>query len=483
MARSAPSSGAGNAGCLIAMGVLFILGGIVVGSAALRGAKGYQEPSQKMKRGTVAVLVAGVGAGLIVLGRAGARTAKQAQGLANASPGKPWLWRDDWAQGYARPDWQSESATRGGVGLLVLLVSGPGVVLVHPPRDHPYVALLVLVLPLAGLFLIGQSLLIRLRERKFRQVRLMFSTLPGVLGGHLRGRVESAFAFPSGAQLHLTLSCVHSYVSGSGDSRSRWEKVLWQAQQAGVPFVGGPGSSVPVDFSIPYDVRETDAGNPADEIFWRLTARAALTGLDFRASFRVPVFKTEASDANLTAEKMEAQEVACLTGQQPPEAKGITVVPGEGGVQFHVGPSRNKGVAVALTSFGMVFLGGGYFFGRVVSDSFTWFAGAIPLLVLGAPGLGLMLIAVVIWFGRTQITVVNRSLRIRSSCLGFSRSRNVNAAEIRKFELYPAMQSADRVWYDLRLHLSNGGKVTAGSGLAKSDAEWFVGELKKDLGL
>jgi hypothetical protein len=59
----------------------------------------------------------------------------------------------------------------------------------------------------------------------------------------------------------------------------------------------------------------------------------------------------------------------------------------------------------------------------------------------------------------------------------------VNAAEIKKFELYPAMQQGDHVWYDLRLHLSNGGKVTAGSGLEKSEAEWFQSELKKDLGL
>jgi hypothetical protein len=45
------------------------------------------------------------------------------------------------------------------------------------------------------------------------------------------------------------------------------------------------------------------------------------------------------------------------------------------------------------------------------------------------------------------------------------------------------MQQGDQVRYDLRLHLSNGGKVTAGTGLEKSEAEWFQAELKKDLGL
>jgi hypothetical protein len=45
------------------------------------------------------------------------------------------------------------------------------------------------------------------------------------------------------------------------------------------------------------------------------------------------------------------------------------------------------------------------------------------------------------------------------------------------------MQSGDHVWYDLRIHLHSGAKITAASGIEKSEAEWFVGELKKDLGI
>jgi hypothetical protein len=59
----------------------------------------------------------------------------------------------------------------------------------------------------------------------------------------------------------------------------------------------------------------------------------------------------------------------------------------------------------------------------------------------------------------------------------------VNAAEIRRFELNPAMKSAENVWSDLRVHLSNGGMVTAGTRMEKAEAQWFVSELKKDLGI
>jgi hypothetical protein len=475
----------GNAGCLLPMGVLFSLGGVVFGLSALLGAKGYEDLTQKMMGGGVAFAVACIGAGLIAAGVSANKAAKRMQDMSTREPGKPWMWRDDWAQGYAKPDWQSEAATRGGIGALLLLTSSASLagVILHPPRHQSYLTLLVLVLPLTGLVLIGHSILMRLREHKFKQVRLMFSSIPGVIGGRLQGRMETVFPFPSGSDLHMTLSCVRSRVTNSGTSHSRWESVVWQAKRAAVPYAGTPASSVPVDFTVPYDAPETDGSNPDNEVFWRLTANASLPGLDFRACFRVPVFKTASSDPGITVEAIDTAETTHLAGAKPDNAKVKIGTSPEGGVQFHLGPARNRGMAAAFTLFAIVFLGAGIFWGRLVSDSYTRFAGAVPLFICGVVGLGLLLLALSLWFGQTDIQVVNRSLRILSSCLGFSRSRSVNAAEIKKFELYPAMQQGDNVWYDLRLHLSNGGKITAGSGLEKSEAEWFQAELKKDLGL
>jgi hypothetical protein len=478
-----------NAGCMIPMGVLFALFGIVFAYAALTGSKGYESPDQKRMGAIVSLAVVAIGAGLIVAGRAATKTASKAQATAAQAPGKPWLWREDWAQGYAKPDWRSEANVRGLVGLLVLLISSACLAAAfrQTPKGWKYgllIGLLIaLLFPLAGLFLVGQSLLPRLREAKFRNVRFTFSSLPGVIGGRLGGRVESAFLLPSGVPASLVLSCVRSYVSGTGDDRSRWENVLWQAKQTVVPYVGGPGSYLPVDFTIPYDARATDTSNPDDEIFWRLTASALLPGLNFHATFRAPVFKTEASDSAITAERIEATEAARVAGSEPADAKIVTATSAEGGVRFHLGAARNKGVAAAMTLFGIVFLGGGLFFGIAASRPFTWFVGAIPLVISGGVGVGLIAFATWLWFGTTTIDAVNRTLRIRSRCVGFSRTRSVNAAEIQKFELYPGMQSGDHVWYDLRIHLHSGAKITAASAMDKSEAQWFVGELKKDLGV
>ena len=148
---------------------------------------------------------------------------------------------------------------------------------------------------------------------------------------------------------------------------------------------------------------------------------------------------------------------------------------------MHAG--RNKGVAAGYALFGLFFLGGGALFGNVVGRGLTWILGVIPLLLGGLIGFALLAFATWLGFGQTTVSVRNRSLRIHSSCLAFSRTRLVDASAIRGMELYPGMRSADRIWYDLKIHLDGGRTVPAGSAMDKGEAEWFLAELKKDLGL
>ena len=98
-----------NAGCMMPMGVLFALFGIVFAYTALTGGKGYESPDQKRMGTVVALALVVIGAGLIAAGRVATKTASKERAIAAQAPGKPWLWREDWAQGYAKPDWKSEA--------------------------------------------------------------------------------------------------------------------------------------------------------------------------------------------------------------------------------------------------------------------------------------------------------------------------------------------------------------------------------------
>jgi hypothetical protein len=469
-----------NSGCLILFGGMFAAFGFVFLAYGL-AFRQFDRPQTGLLLVSLTFMVAGIA--VAAIGKSGGRTAALSRKLAAQNPDKPWLWREDWAGGYTDPEWRSTAVLWGAMGVIFLVVGGPSLMAIPQNwhNSHRYETLLVLLFPLAGLYLLSVSARATRSESKFRKTRLKLSRLPGVIGGRVEGNLETAYVFPPGTQMKFTLSCVRSYVSGDG--HSRWENALWQETQVAPAYAGGPGSAVPVAFTTPYDARETDGRNPSDEIFWKLTAHAAVAGLDFHADFRLPVFKTADSDANLTLEKLNERSEAQLAGRRPAEAKITEQASADGGVQFHLGPGRNKGTAAGFALFGLIFLGGGAFFGTLFGRGFTWFLGAIPLLICGLIGLGLLAFGTWMLLGQTTVGVVNRSLRIHSSCLGFSRTRVVEAAAIRQMELYPGMRSADRIWYDLRIRLEKGETVTAGSAMEKGEAEWFLGEIRKDLGM
>ena len=170
-------------------------------------------------------------------------------------PGQPWLWREDWAQGYAQAEWQSTATVMTVIGVAFLLFSVP--MLVNLPaelwKQHPFQIALVLFFPVAGIYLTGQSLLAYLRARKFKKMRLCFSSVPCVIGGKLQGQMETDFVFPPGATVDLKLSCVRSYVSGSGENRTRWERILWQDPKSIAVSTDGYTSYAPIEFTIPFD--------------------------------------------------------------------------------------------------------------------------------------------------------------------------------------------------------------------------------------
>ena len=471
------SASTNSSGCLILFGGLFAACGFVFLARALAFQQTDPHPSRSI---LISLMFVITGIVIAAYGKTVNRIATVSRKLTAENPDKPWLWREDWSSGYASPEWRSTAAIWGAMGVIFLVVTGPG--LLALPQNwnssHRYETLIVLVFPLAGLYLLSVSARATRREAKFQKTRVKLSTLPGVLGGRVEGSLETAYVFPPGTQITLTLSCVRSYESGSGDGRSRWENALWQETQVSPIYAGGPGCSVPISFTTPYDARETNGRNPADEIFWKLTAYATAPGLDFRAEFRVPVFRTESSDANLTTEKLDERSAA------EPAGRRITEEPAaDGGVQFRVHAGRNNGVAAGYALFGLFFLGGGALFGNVVGRGLTWILGLIPVLLGGLIGFGLLAFATWLGFGQTTVSVRNRSLRVYSSCLFFSRTRVVDASAIRSMELYPGMRSADRIWYGLKIHLDGGRTVPAGSAMDKGEAEWFLGELKKDLGM
>jgi hypothetical protein len=136
-------------------------------------------------------------------------------------------------------------------------------------------------------------------------------------------------------------------------------------------------------------------------------------------------------------------------------------------------------MAAVLSLFGLIFLGMAFVLGFYVGT----LGSLIGVLFAAAIGMVTSLAAVWLWFAETTVTAATGELRIQSSCLGISRTRIVHAEDIRGFEIKPGMQRGAQVWYDLWLQVSGGNNANAGTGMDKTEAEWFVAELRKDLGV
>jgi hypothetical protein len=403
-------------GVLIGSGCFFVFGLVVSLFAAITSVTIFTAVRGSVAAGLVGLIVslvfAAAGIALMVLAvRAPARAREQRQ-RRGRHPDEPWLWREDWEQGFARAE--------------------------------------------------GRS-----------QARFRMTSVPGVLGGRLRGVVETGSPADAGGELALGLSCI-LWTRGY---RNGFSEILWHEQAKAKSSPAADGAQAPVEFDIPFDARptETEPGN-LREVFWHLTARS---DGGFHALFTVPVFQTAASDRSRTRERLETQAASQLAGYSPAANRIEKVVTPEG-IRYRFPRGRNRSVAAMTAVFGLIFLG----IATVLFYVTGWTLGSlIGILFAGAIGLLISYMSVGLWFAETTVTAATGELRIHSSCLGISHTRVVHAEDVRGFDIKPGIQKGAEVWYDLWLKTAAGKDANAGTGMEKTEAEWFVAELRKDLGM
>lgn len=214
-----------------------------------------------------------------------------------------WARRPDWAEGrILAEDSRSGSMLDVAAGLWILFAAAA---LASALYWNDWLAWLVAAgsgIVAVGLF---NSVVLRsLRQRKFKESRLILRESPATLGGRLLGEIETgvpqSMVLPDG--FRLALRCIHRWqetrrTDGAGSpTRTIYRRdVLWEEEQlsAGHEPAGSGTLSMPVSFLLPSDRPATTLDNGPDGIFWELEISAALPGLDYQATFKVPVFEPE----------------------------------------------------------------------------------------------------------------------------------------------------------------------------------------------
>lgn len=328
---------------------------------------------------------------------------------------EPPLWQTD-------PKWrdnQIASTARGAMfvrwlfavaflGFSVPLV----IVLPEELEGGNWPALIALLFPLTGLGMLYSALTRTIEWRQVGRLALVLDPFPGSLGGDVGGVVNVPLRYSGSRRFSVALACSHLYETGSGDSRTTQEKVLWDRNGIAEAHPSMSGTRLSFRFQAPDDMPESEPKSD-DYRRWAVRITDADSAKRFDRTFEVPVFRT--GGVTSTARLADSHET--LVDAAPPQlpATGpVTIVRTPYGVEINFRAFRYWPTKLALGVFGLICLGVAVASGMGMSGlsySVTSVIGGVfGFLFLAVFGLfGLLLSAMFVWeLGNGLTTRVTR---------------------------------------------------------------------------
>ncbi len=455
---------------LALFGGIFAAVGIIAGVTLLPKALA----SGKMEEMVIAIIFpvvfTGAGLSIIGLGLHSKRKTNQTEQLKERHPNEPWMWKREWAERRIPGGGKFIVIFSWGFALFWNAIGTPPI-LFNLPSDFSSVKpefFAMAIFPFIGFCLLGWALYNTIAWRKFGIAYFEPQPLPGVIGGACKGLIHTSFKIEPEGDITLRLHCVNRITTSSGsDGSSTRESILWESKKSlsrNQLRMGPHGSAIPVEFTVPMKCQQTNEDNHRNTIVWRLMVETALPGVDFSKIFEIPVFVTDKSSSDVEAEEEGVEEIrgiiadASMPSSILPKSK-VRVKHGSGGIlQLWFGPARNKGAAVSVTIFTIIWTGIVILLNH--SDA--------PLLfpiVFGFFDLLLLFGLTSLWFGTSKVEIRPGEITVKRGFLGTGKLRLFSKEEVSKIEETIEMQSGNKVYYGIALHLTNGKKRKLGGGI------------------
>jgi len=241
----------------------------------------------------------GVGLGLLI---AAWRAAKEKDKSDPQFKDSPWLLNDDWQSATIRSSSKASMYGMWAFAALWNLISAPLPFVMYDEvvNKHNYIALVGLLFTAVGIGLTIWAIRLTLEWRRFGRTPVVLDPFPGSIGGHVGGTIDLGLTFDAAHEFQLTLTNIHSYMSGSGKNRSRKESAEWQDAIVAHAEPGNRGTKLTFRFDVPDGERESDAEQDDSYYLWRLNLSAELEGTDIDRSYEIPVYATAAHSRNLS---------------------------------------------------------------------------------------------------------------------------------------------------------------------------------------
>lgn len=471
-ASSSSTSPAMAQGCITLFALPFAGVGVFTAFQAIRLVTAGNLP-QAGALGAFGAIFGSVGFGLIIAGFKARRELAAREARQAAAPGQPWLWREDWANRLI-PDRSRSAAT--GLWVFAIfwnLIALPAAYLALRNNiwEENKAALLILLFPLIGLGLLIAATYAMLRARRYGVSVLELVAVPVPIGREIAGRIHVPGAFEPEQGVKVTLTCAREITTGSGKNRSTTTTILWQDDQT-IPGVTRDASGVAIPFvmSVPADCPSSDDRDPSNKVIWKLSAEAAVAGIDYSAGFEVPVFYTKESDSPPPPELVAREEARMAEYTLPTEAP-VTLSETGRGVDVGFPMGRNPGVAFGVTLFATLW-------SVVVFIMFRTDAPWLFRIIFSLADVLIVGIALWLWFGHSELHADSTGLILHSGFGPFQRTRRFTPDEVVAVRPKVGMTAGSRAYFDLHLLFKDGSELTAGSGLSDPrQVEWVGSKL------
>lgn len=419
------------------------------------------------------LLFGGVGFGLLGVIPLAKRRLAEDDRFKQLYPDEPWRWRREWRGRHIKASSRAAMVVPLVFALFWNLISWPIVILAYDDIFDPEnrLALIALLFPLVGIGLAVWAVRSVIRWRRFGDSELLLSKMPVAVGGRLSGRVYCGARLEGGAAPTVRLSCYERRKRGKNSDR----RLLWQDQakvEGSQVSYDGMRTSFPVAIDLPADGQESEE----HRIQWQLEVAAEVPGVDYAATFEIPVFGVETAPLPPLDPARDEPE---LSSSQGPLSKGIEILPDPtGGTRYVFARARQKGAALGLTLFLALWTGFLYLI-------WTKEAPTVFLVAFGVAELLIFLGLLDIWLTRRVAVAGPRGLTFRTGFLALGKERTVRPDEIDTLEPKSGMQAGNKLYYRILLKPKGSkNKYTIADKLDDlSVARQLVRRMKQDLGI